>query len=48
MTNSRHPSDLSQKREIGSEPGTLWSVSSSKPGHGVKQLRDPDLEKLWQ
>ncbi|CAO1627347.1 unnamed protein product [Sympodiomycopsis kandeliae] len=40
--------DLSNKREIGSEKGTLWSLSSHKTGHGIKQLRDPDLEKLWQ
>ncbi|CAO1613403.1 unnamed protein product [Parajaminaea phylloscopi] len=41
-------SDTSNKREIGSKPGTLWSLSSQKPGHGVLQLRNPDLEQLWQ
>ena len=41
-------SDLTNKREVGSDAGTLWSLSSEKPGHGVRQLRDDDLERLWQ
>lgn len=40
--------DPTNKVEIGSQPGTLWSLSSQKPGHGIRQLRDPDLEQLWQ
>ncbi|PWN28117.1 galactose-binding like protein, partial [Jaminaea rosea] len=51
MAQSESPfslTDLSNKLEIGSRPGTLWSLSSQKPGHGVRQLRDADLEQLWQ
>lgn len=51
MAQSESPfslTDLSNKVEIGSRPGTLWSLSSQKPGHGVRQLRDADLEQLWQ
>ncbi|PWN54436.1 APC10-domain-containing protein [Violaceomyces palustris] len=40
--------DLTNKVDIGSKPGTRWTLSSFKPGSGVAQLRDKDLTKLWQ
>jgi len=39
-------SDHSGQRDIGEL--AAWSVSSSKPGYGVEQLIDPNLETLWQ
>uniref|UniRef100_UPI00359021C8 uncharacterized protein isoform X2 n=1 Tax=Myxine glutinosa TaxID=7769 RepID=UPI00359021C8 len=33
-------------REIGSQ--AIWSLSSCKPGFGVDQLRDDNLETYWQ
>ncbi|PWN88169.1 galactose-binding like protein [Acaromyces ingoldii] len=39
---------LSNKVDVGSQSGTLWSLSSQKPGYGVSQLRHADLDKLWQ
>ncbi|XP_069487319.1 anaphase-promoting complex subunit 10 isoform X2 [Ambystoma mexicanum] len=33
-------------REIGSQ--AVWSLSSCKPGFGVDQLRDDNLETYWQ
>eukprot|EP01102_Stenamoeba_stenopodia_P020071 TRINITY_DN7712_c0_g1_i2.p1 TRINITY_DN7712_c0_g1~~TRINITY_DN7712_c0_g1_i2.p1 ORF type:complete len:192 (-),score=32.50 TRINITY_DN7712_c0_g1_i2:29-604(-) len=45
-----HPSEvreiLSDKREIGKH--AVWSLSSAKPGFGVEQLRDDNLETYWQ
>lgn len=40
--------DLTNKIDVGSQPGTMWSLSSQKPGHGLAELRDPDFDKLWQ
>lgn len=40
--------DYSNKRDVGDQPGTQWTLSSHKPGYGIDQLRDPDLNKLWQ
>lgn len=34
------------RREIGSLG--VWSISSCKPGFGVEQLRDNNLETYWQ
>ncbi len=39
-------SDKSDKQEIGSQ--AVWSLSSAKPGFGVEQLRDDNLETYWQ
>jgi len=33
-------------REIGNE--AVWTLSSAKPGNGVEQLRDDNLESFWQ
>lgn len=41
-------SEVSNKRDVGSLPGTAWKLSSHKPGAGVAALRDPDLGQLWQ
>lgn len=38
--------DLSDCREIGSE--ATFTISSAKPGNGVEQLRDNNLESYWQ
>lgn len=40
--------DLTNKVDVGSKPGTMWSLSSQKPGHGIAELRDDDTTKLWQ
>lgn len=40
--------DLTNKIDVGSQPGTMWSLSSQKPGHGLAELRDPSSKKLWQ
>lgn len=34
------------KQEIGSQ--AVWSLSSAKPGFGVEQLRDDNIESYWQ
>lgn len=34
------------KREIGNL--AVWSLSSAKPGFGVQQLRDDNIETYWQ
>lgn len=33
-------------QEIGSQ--AVWSLSSAKPGFGIEQLRDNNLETYWQ
>jgi len=33
-------------REIGDE--AVWSLSSAKPGNGVEQLRDDNMDTYWQ
>jgi len=35
-------------REVGSVDQAVWSLSTAKPGNGVEQLRDGDLETYWQ
>ncbi|EST06613.1 Anaphase-promoting complex, subunit 10/DOC domain protein [Kalmanozyma brasiliensis GHG001] len=40
--------DRTTKTDVGSSPGTQWTLSSYKPGSGVSELRSPDLTKLWQ
>lgn len=40
------PSVASSYREIGVQ--AHWSLSTSKPGNGVDQLRDSSLETYWQ
>lgn len=39
------PHDVSV-REVGNQ--AVWSLSSCKPGFGVEQLRDNNLETYWQ
>eukprot|EP00428_Durinskia_dybowskii_P079406 CAMPEP_0170449318 /NCGR_PEP_ID=MMETSP0117_2-20130122/51184_1 /TAXON_ID=400756 /ORGANISM="Durinskia baltica, Strain CSIRO CS-38" /LENGTH=190 /DNA_ID=CAMNT_0010710559 /DNA_START=127 /DNA_END=699 /DNA_ORIENTATION=+ len=38
--------DLSDSREIGSD--ATFTISSAKPGNGVEQLRDNNLDSYWQ
>ena len=38
--------DVSDCRELGSD--AVFTISSSKPGNGVEQLRDNNLETYWQ
>lgn len=38
--------DAADNRELGSE--AVFTISSSKPGNGVEQLRDNNLETYWQ
>lgn len=40
--------DRTTKADVGSSPGTQWTLSSYKPGSGVAELRSSDLTKLWQ
>ncbi|KDO28774.1 hypothetical protein SPRG_05703 [Saprolegnia parasitica CBS 223.65] len=35
-----------EKREIGDE--AVWTLSTAKPGNGVHQLRDDNLDTYWQ
>ena len=35
-----------EEREIG-QMG-VWSLSTAKPGNGVEQLRDDNIETYWQ
>jgi anaphase-promoting complex subunit 10 len=39
-------SALAEKREIGDE--AVWTLSSAKPGNGVEQLRDGNVDTFWQ
>mmetsp|Transcript_24191 Transcript_24191/g.41084 ORF Transcript_24191/g.41084 Transcript_24191/m.41084 type:complete len:218 (+) Transcript_24191:17-670(+) len=36
----------SSRRELGDEG--VWTISSAKPGNGVEQLRDHNIETYWQ
>jgi anaphase-promoting complex subunit 10 len=38
--------DAADSRELGSD--AVFTISSSKPGNGVEQLRDNSLETYWQ
>lgn len=40
---AKPPSD---QREIGGM--AVWSLSTAKPGNGVEQLRDDNIETYWQ
>ena len=35
-----------EEREIGQM--AVWSLSTAKPGNGVEQLRDDNIETYWQ
>ena len=39
-------SDMQSKRELGDD--AVWSLSTAKPGNGVEQLRDNNMETYWQ
>mmetsp|Transcript_19007 Transcript_19007/g.37511 ORF Transcript_19007/g.37511 Transcript_19007/m.37511 type:complete len:201 (+) Transcript_19007:23-625(+) len=41
-----HLEASNDKREIGHE--AVWTLSSAKPGNGVDQLRDDNIETFWQ
>ncbi|POM72628.1 Anaphase-promoting complex subunit 10, variant 1, partial [Phytophthora palmivora] len=34
------------RREVGDD--AVWSLSSAKPGNGVDQLRDNNMDTYWQ
>ncbi len=34
------------RKEIGEE--AVWTLSSAKPGNGVDQLRDDNVNTFWQ
>jgi hypothetical protein len=36
-----------RRREVG-DLDQVWSLSTAKPGNGVEQLRDGNLETYWQ
>lgn len=36
----------SSRRELGDE--AVWTISTAKPGNGVEQLRDNNIETYWQ
>eukprot|EP00602_Paraphysomonas_sp_CaronLab_P003037 CAMPEP_0185033218 /NCGR_PEP_ID=MMETSP1103-20130426/21991_1 /TAXON_ID=36769 /ORGANISM="Paraphysomonas bandaiensis, Strain Caron Lab Isolate" /LENGTH=172 /DNA_ID=CAMNT_0027569419 /DNA_START=81 /DNA_END=596 /DNA_ORIENTATION=+ len=38
--------DIAKKRELGDE--AVWTISTAKPGNGVEQLRDNNIETYWQ
>ena len=38
--------DFTNKRELGSE--AVFTISTAKPGNGVDQLRDNNLDTYWQ
>lgn len=38
--------EISKKRELGDE--AVWTISTTKPGNGVEQLRDNNIETYWQ
>ena len=40
------PESDSSRRDIGNEG--IWSLSSSKIGNGIEQLRDDNLSTFWQ
>jgi hypothetical protein len=42
----RMESKSSEEREIGAM--AVWSLSTAKPGNGVEQLRDDNIETYWQ
>jgi hypothetical protein len=35
------------RREVGDQD-QVWSLSTAKPGNGVEQLRDGNLDTYWQ
>ena len=37
---------INNRREIGGE--AVWSLSSAKPGNGVQQIRDDNVDTYWQ
>lgn len=37
---------MSEEREIGQM--AVWSLSTAKPGNGVEQLRDDNIDTYWQ
>jgi anaphase-promoting complex subunit 10 len=40
------PSSSSTRTEIGDQ--AVWTLSSSKPGNGIEQLRDDNNNTFWQ
>ena len=43
---TQKPESDSSRRDIGNEG--IWSLSSSKLGNGIEQLRDDNLSTFWQ
>jgi anaphase-promoting complex subunit 10 len=46
VTISNQITEYPYEREVGSE--AVFTISSAKPGNGVEQLRDGNLETYWQ
>ena len=44
---ARSAEEVGGRREVGDQ-NQVWSLSTAKPGNGVEQLRDGDLETYWQ
>ena len=40
------PQPNNSRKEIGDE--AVWTLSSAKPGNGVDQLRDDNVNTFWQ
>jgi anaphase-promoting complex subunit 10 len=41
----RESLDKSDKRELGVD--AVFTISTAKPGNGVEQIRDDNLETYW-
>jgi len=46
IDNYKNKLQVEDKREIGNE--AVWSLSTAKPGNGVEQLRDDNVDTFWQ
>jgi len=45
-TTTTAPTSTKELREIGHE--AVWSLSTAKPGNGVEQIRDDNIDTYWQ
>lgn len=46
ITTTAMPTCTKELREIGHE--AVWSLSTAKPGNGVEQIRDDNMDTYWQ
>ena len=44
---ARQDAATAPRREVGDQD-QVWSLSTAKPGNGVEQLRDGNLDTYWQ